>query len=106
MNVEDFELIVNETIVNSIVKRVLLKIYHQQAANLNDSGQNMGFLIIEKKKYHQIGNAYLQYEKRIEKDAAVATNRVHVNGDEIRLVFMLLHTVLEKQGYQRLMVHI
>ena len=40
----------------------------------------------ENNKYHQIGNAYLQYELAIGKDVAVAGNRVPVNRDAIRLV--------------------
>ena len=53
------------------MKRDFLKIY-QQAANLNDSDQNIESIFGENNNYHQIGNAYLQYEVTIEKDAAVA----------------------------------
>ena len=67
-----------------IIKRDFLKNYHQQAANLNDSDQNIDFVFGEIDNYHQIGNAYLQYELTIEKDVAVAANRVLVNGVAIR----------------------
>ena len=63
-----------------------MKIYHQQAANLNYSDQNIDFIFGYINNYHQIGNAYLHYELAIEKDVAVATNRVLVNEDAIRLV--------------------
>ena len=63
-----------------------MKIYHQQAANINDSDQNIDFIFGENKNYHQIGTAYFHYELAIEKDVAVAANRVLVNGDAIRLV--------------------
>ena len=63
-----------------------MKVYHQQAANLNDSDQNIDFKFGKKIIYHQIGKAYLQYELTIEKVVAVAANRVLVNGDSIRLV--------------------
>ena len=86
MSLEDFQLIHNEIIDNSIKKRDFLKIYHQQAANLNDSDQNNDFIFGENNNYHQIGKVYLQYELAIEKDVAVAANRVLVNGDAIRLV--------------------
>ena len=85
MSLEDFQLIDNEVIDNSIRKRNFLKTYHQQTANLNDSGQNIEFIFGEKNNYHQFGKAYLQYEKTIEKDVAVAANGVLVNGDAIRL---------------------
>ena len=44
MSLEDFQLIDNEPIDNSIIKREYLKIYHQQGANLNDSNQNVAFI--------------------------------------------------------------
>ena len=63
-----------------------MKIYRQQAAKINDSNQNIEFIFGEKNNYSQISNAYLQYELTIEKDVAVAANRVLVNGDAFRLV--------------------
>ena len=45
---ENFELILNEPIDDSIVKRDFLKIYHQQVANFNDPDQNMEFIFGEK----------------------------------------------------------
>ena len=62
-----------------------MNFYHQQEANLNDSYHNID-LFSENDNYHQIGNAYLRYELKTEKDVAVAANRVLVNGDAIRLV--------------------
>ena len=56
------------------------------SAYLNDFDQNFEFFSGEKKSYHQIGIAYLQYEFKIEKGVAVAANRVLVNGDAPRLV--------------------
>ena len=67
-------------------KRDFLKVYRQQAENLNDSDQNIEFIIGENSHYYQIADAYLQYEMTIGKDAAVAANRVFVNGDVPRLV--------------------
>ena len=86
MSLDDFQLIDDEIFDNSITKRDFLKIYHQQAANLNDADQNIDFIFGEIKNYHQIGSAYLQYESTIEKDVAVAAKRVLVNGDAVRLV--------------------
>ena len=86
MSLDDFQLIDNESKDISIMKRDFLKIYHEQAANLNDSDRNVEFIFGENNKYHQIGNGYLQYELTKEKDVAVAANRILVNGDAIRLV--------------------
>ena len=49
MSLDDFQLIDNEKIDNSIIKKDFLKIYHQQAANLNDFDQNIDFIFGEKK---------------------------------------------------------
>ena len=62
MSLEDFELINDTTIDNSILKRDFLKIYHQQGANLNNSDQNIEFIFGENSNLHQNGNAYLQYD--------------------------------------------
>ena len=86
MSLENFKLIDNETIDNSIIKSDFLKIYHQQAANLNDSDQNIGFIFGENNKYHQIFKTYLQYKLTKEEGDVVAANRVHVDGVVIRLV--------------------
>ena len=75
-----------EAINSSNIKRKFLKSYHQKAANLIDFDQNIALIFGGKNNYHQIGNAYLQYEMKKEKDVAVAANRVLVDGDAIRLV--------------------
>ena len=59
MNREDFELIDNEKIANSIKKRVFLENYDQQAAKLNDSENNFEQIFGENNIYQQIGNTYL-----------------------------------------------
>ena len=63
-----------------------MKVFHQQAANLNDSDQNIDFIFGENNNYHQISIAYLQYELTIEEDVAVAANKFFVKADAIRLV--------------------
>ena len=86
MSLDDFQLTDNELIDNSIIKRDILELYLQQAANLNDCDQNIDSIFGEKNNYYQIGNAYLHYELGIEKDVAVAANRILVTGDAIRPV--------------------
>ena len=62
------------------------EIFHQQAANRIDSDQNTELIFAESKNYHQIVNAYLQYELTIEKGLAVVANRVLANGHAFTLV--------------------
>ena len=52
-----------------------MKIYNQQAANSNNSDQNIEFMFGETNNCHRIGNACLEYELKLEKDVAVAVDR-------------------------------
>ena len=67
MSLEDFQLLDNEPIDNSIIKRDFLKVYHQQGAQLNQSDQNIEFIFGENSNYHQIGNAYLEFDITVRK---------------------------------------
>ena len=62
MSLEDFQLLDNEPFDNSIIKRDFLKVYHQQGAQLNTSDQNIEFIFGENNNYHQIGNAYPEFD--------------------------------------------
>ena len=81
MSLEDFQLLDNEPIDNSIVKRDFTKVYHNQAANLNDSNQNVKFIFGENNNYHQIGNAYLEFDITVRNTAGN-----FANASAIRLV--------------------
>ena len=67
MSLEDFQLLDNEPFDNSIVKRDFLKVYHQQRAQLNQSDQNIELIFVENNNYHQIGNAYLEFDITVRK---------------------------------------
>ena len=62
MSLEDFQLLDYEPFDNSIIKRDFLKVYRQQGAQLNDSDQNIEFIIGENNNFYQIGNAYLEFD--------------------------------------------
>ena len=62
-----------------------MNLYHQDAANLNETDQTIEFSTGAKNKY-QFGKAYLQNESTIEKHLAVAASRVLVDGDADRVV--------------------
>ena len=82
MNLEDFQVLDNEPIDNSIIKREFTKIYHRQGDQLNQSDQNIVFIFGENKKYHQIGNAYLEFNFTVRKNDTTNFR----NDDPIRLV--------------------
>ena len=68
MSLDDFQLIDNEPLANSIIKRGLTKIYHRQGDQLNQSDQKIEIIFIENNKYHQIGNAYLDFNITVRKN--------------------------------------
>ena len=67
MSLEDFQLVDNEPLVNSIIKRDFAKIYHRQRGQLNQSDQNIEFVFGENNNYHQIGNGYLEFSITVRK---------------------------------------
>ena len=60
MSLQDFQLLDNEPLDKSIIKRVFTKIYNRKGDQLNHSDQNVEFVFGENNNYHQIGNAYLE----------------------------------------------
>ena len=82
MSLEDFQLLDNEPLDNSIIKRDFTKLYHRQGDQLNQSDQIIEFIICENNNYHQIGNAYSEFNITVPKND---TTNFH-NDDPIRLV--------------------
>ena len=82
MSLEDFQVIDNEPIDNSIIKRDFTKIYRRQGGQLNQSDQNIEFIFGENNNYHQIGNAYLEFIITVRKND---DTNFH-NEDPVRLV--------------------
>ena len=82
MSLEDFQLLDNETLDNSIIKRDFTKIYHQQGDQLNQLDQNIEFIFGENNNYHQIVNACLEFNITVRKND---TTNFHKD-DPVRLV--------------------
>ena len=68
MSLEDFQLLDNEPLDKSIIKRDFTKIYHRQGDQLNQSDQNIEFVFGENNNYHQIGNGYLEFNITVRKN--------------------------------------
>ena len=68
MSLEDFQILDNEPLDNSIIKRDFTLIYHRQGDQLNQSDQNIEFIFGENNNYHQIGNAYLEFNITVRKN--------------------------------------
>ena len=74
MSLEDFQLIDDIQIDDSIVKRDYTKVYHQSGANLNDQNQNVEFIFGENNSYYQIGNSYLEFDITVRNTAGNFTD--------------------------------
>ena len=68
MSSEDFQLLDNEPLDDSIIKRDFSKIHHRQGDQLNQSDRNIEFIFGENNHYHQIGNAYLEFNITVRKN--------------------------------------
>ena len=87
MSSEDFQLLDDEKIDNSIIKSDFVKIYHQNG-QVNDESQGVNFFLGEKLNYLQIGNSYLEFDiklRKAENTNIVTSNDVATN-EVIRLV--------------------
>ena len=82
MSLQDFQILDNEPFGNSIIKRDFTKIYHRQGDQLSQSDQKIDFIFGENNNYHQVGNAYLEFNTTVRKNDT--TNFHH--DDPIRLV--------------------
>ena len=79
---EDFQILDNEPLDNSIIKRYLTKIYHRQGDQLNQSDQNIEIIFGENNIYNQIGNAYLEFNITVRKN----NDKNFHHEDPVRLV--------------------
>ena len=82
MSLEDFQIIDDEPLDNSIIKRDFTKIYHGQGDQLNQSNQKIEFIFGENINYHRIGNAYLEFDITVRK----SDGTIFHYDDPIRLV--------------------
>ena len=88
MSVEDFQFLDNDVFDNSIVRKYFMKVYHQQGAQLNDTDQNIKFIFGENNNFHQIGNAFLEYDITVRNPAAVsADDRIKLTNIGLEYVF-------------------
>ena len=82
MSLEDFQLLGDEPLDNSIIKRDFTKIYYRQGDQINQSDQKTEVIFGENNNYHQIGNAYLEFNITVRK---IDDTNFHYD-DPIRLV--------------------
>ena len=82
MSANDFQLIDDEKIDDSIIKRDFIKIYHQSGANVDAENSQIKFYFGE----NQVGNGYLEFDIRIRRDDGNPFTIVAPGNDIIRLV--------------------
>ena len=86
MSAENFQLIDNEKIDDSIIKRDFIKIYHQSGENVDAENSQIKFYFGENHNFIQVGNGYLEFDIRIRRDDGNAFTIVAPGNDIIRLV--------------------
>ena len=94
MSADDYQLLDNEPFDDSIVKTDFSKVYHQQGANLNDSDQQVKFLLGENNNYHQIGNAYLECDITVQDPNAAFDNNSRIRLNNKGLAYVIQEAVL------------
>ena len=82
MSLEEFQLLDNEPLDNSIIERDFPRIYHRRGDQLIQSDQDIEFFSGENNNYHQRGNAFLEFNITVRKND---TKNFH-NDDPIHLV--------------------
>ena len=82
MSLEDFQLLDNEPLDNSILKRDFTKIYPRQGDHINQSDQNIELIFGENNNYHQVGDAYLEFNITVRKK----DDTIFHHEDSVRLV--------------------
>ena len=85
MSAEDFQLIDNEKIDFSIIKRDFIKIYHQSGANVDAEISQINFSFGENHNFIQVGDGYLEFDIRIRRDDGNAFTFEAPGNDIIRL---------------------
>ena len=86
MSANDFQLIDDEKLDDSIIKRDFIKIYHQSGANVDAENSQIKFYFGENHNFFQVGNGYLEFDIRVRRDDGNAFTIVAPGNDIIRLV--------------------
>ena len=94
MSAEDFQLIDDEKIDDSIIKRDFIKIYHQSGANVNSENLQIKFHFGENHNFIQLGNGYLEFDIRVRLD----NDNNFGDANVIRLINSALAYVIHEAG--------
>ena len=86
MSAEDFQLIDDSKIDDSIIKRDFIKICHQSGANVGAENSKIKFYFGENHNFIQVGNSYLEVDIRVRRADGNPFAIVAPGNDKIRLV--------------------
>ena len=87
MSAEDFQLIDDSKMDDSIIKRDFVKIYHKSGANVDAENSQIKFYFGENHNFIQVGNGYLEIDIRVRRANGNAfAIGLAPGGDIIRLV--------------------
>ena len=86
MSAEHFQLIDNEKIDDSIIKRDFIKIYHQSGSNVDAENSQIKFYFGENHNFIQVGSGYLEFDLGVSRADGNPFTIVAPGNDIIRLV--------------------
>ena len=86
MSAVDFQLVDDEKIDDSCIKRDFIKIYQQFGADVNNENSNIKFYFGEIHNFIQVGNGYLELDIKFRKDDNSKFSITAPGHDFIRLV--------------------
>ena len=87
MTAEGFELKDNEKTDDAIIKRDLIKLYHQSGANVDAENSQIKIYFGENHNFIQVGNSYWEFDIRVRRaDGDPFNVGLAPAGDSIRLV--------------------
>ena len=86
MSAEDFQLIDDEKIDDSIIKRDLIKVYLQSGANVGAENSQIKFYFGENHNFIQVGNGYLEFDIRVRRADGNPFTILAPGNDVFRLV--------------------
>ena len=98
MSLDDFQLLDNEPLDESIIKGEFLEVYHQQGAQLNDELQKVESISGEKNIHHQVANSYLEFSISVRHPTAGFNNNAEIRFVNIGVAFCFDQVTISTTG--------
>ena len=98
MSLDDFQLLDNEPLDESIIKGEFLEVYHQQGAQLNDQLQKVESISGENNNHHQVANSYLEFNISVRHPTAGFNNNAEIRFANFGVAFCFDQVTISTTG--------